>query len=333
MVVNDGPGLSNYLKPFFQYRYSGPEAPFWSFEAMTAYKQNRAVIKHQFHKKWAWYARGDIEIANDGDSPSVDGKDFNDFEFKAHSYRGLLGMDFKNEIAGIPLHAQLSSSGRYFQIYKKSDTTLMFTNPKNFFEGTLHLRLDTGPSQPSTELADFGFRTTCNVAVFRRTKNNLWGVIGTRKKIDHYGKASLGLRISEQLWKPVLVVAGVQGSSTIGKTDRLSAIRSGQFAQRDESLFVSSVRALRVISGDLGFRFYFEDEGIFAIRPFAYAVAYRELLPTNDQRNDAAFGGGMKLMGRIQKTIFTDLTYAIGRGNRPDLKNIHQVKYSLLARF
>jgi len=332
MVVNDGPGLFNYLKPFFQYQRVGQEAPYWNFEVMTAYKQNRIVLKNQYQKNWAWYLRGDVEISNDGDSPSVDGKDFEEFEFKAHTYRGMFGLEWKDLEGDFPVQLQLMASSRYYQIYNKSDSPL-FIDPANFWENTLHLRMDTGSPVPGTELADFGFRTITNAAFFNRLQNKVWGPVTNAKQVKNFGKLSMGARMAYRFWGPLVLVSGVQGSSVVGKVDRLNAIRSAQFAQRDEALFVSAVRAERVVSGDLGLRIYFEKKGYFAIRPFAYAVAYRELLPNNLHRKDAAMGGGMKLMGRVGRSVFTDLTYAVGKGNRPDLPTIHQVKYSLVARF
>ena len=333
MILNDEPELFDYLRPFVQYRFVGEGIPHWSFEIMGAYKQNRLVLKNQMNKNWAWYVRGDVEISNDGESAEVDGKEFEDLEFKAHVYRGTLGLEWKEDLGALPVHAQLMASTRYLNVYEKSDAVATFTNPDSFWESAVHLRIDTGKSLPGTELADFGFRTITNGAFFNRMQLNAWGPVAARKQIENFGRASFGARIAHRFWGPLVLVSGIQGSSTLGGVDRLNAIRSAQFAQRDESLFVSSVRAIRVASGDLGLRVYFEKEGLFAVRPFIYGVAYRELLPTNDERNDAALGGGLKLMVRLGQSVFTDLTYAFGKGNRPDLSGIHQLKYVFVARF
>jgi len=333
IYLMDSPGIFSYVRPFVQYRYVNPKLRSWNYEVVTAYVHNRFVANYHLNQQWKLSGRFIAEFSNDGDSPFRDGVKYEQYKFRVDSYRVLGAAEWNSKIWKTPVSFEASVGHKYLQVAKKANQPTFFIDPNDFVESSLGLRFETGHNFPPTELAEIGLRTAVNFAYLNRFHLDAWGPAGKTKAIRNYGKASAGYKWAAVIWLPFVFVTGLQGSTLLGDGDRLNAIRGTNFLQKDESLFTGWIRTTRAVAGDIGVRIYFERKGLIAFRPFGYWAVYREIFADGTERNDLIQGAGFKLMGRVKRWMFMDLTYAIGKGNRDDLSLIQELKYTLVARF
>lgn len=262
-----------------------------------------------------------------GDSPKIDGEDFNDFfEFRGHRIGSKIGYK-RRTFDGTNIEIGYEPKAYYFF---KTPKTFGYSRASDFILQGLSFEWKSSRT-PSNELRKIGFFPSFRSAYFYRINHNAWGMTGLKREVKSYAEIGLDLSLDIPISKKIILFAKNSGF-WISKSDRLNATTGLSLFYQTENDFFRDIKADRSVSAEIGIKFFPNSIKSFAIAPFTRAGIYREVL-LFDKRDQNFILGGLRFLAELNSRSTIDLHYGLAYGT-DDLRTlVHAAGFNLNYNF
>jgi len=307
---NDSPSsLSFFPLPSISYSNYKLWQPKLSVHAMSAGIYNRLNLHYELTSDYFLRSSGSALFFFGGDSPRIDGNEFNGgHEFSGHRYDLIIGFGRNFSIAGLPLSGLLGYQLLSHQFYDYPSTN-SFIPPGQFIDHGGHLDISSR-SKVFSEIKELGFRPRISTDFFKRENSKFWGASSNIRNVKYYFDLEVESRLAVPVSSRIVLVSNTQGGY-VSDADRINAIGDGSKLNKGMGMFLENIKADRTISEDFGLRYYPEATKRVALKPYSFMTTYRELTPKHT-RNNWGLGGGLKLMGSSFKdTLAWEFNYGV----------------------